>query len=243
MPGMTPSMMPIAQGPVQGPGLKRWDKIAATLAAQNIADWFNALSADELADYLVRNVDVAAMLPMVLTLPTVVFKVARYPLLIYLKNVLRGGPHKAVLYEEIRRMLADPRMFGQRYWDHCLLLAWGLYTDPEMRHRQLMRFPCLVNLSSAQPWYHANMDRVVKRLITQLEGGVEQHDTGRADRPDSTGSGYRAGGLGVPRLLPLQARGRDDALSVAVSDEFSGSAADLDQLGCNVVDFSGAEPD
>jgi len=247
MPGMMPSitptsMTPTAQGPAQGPGLKRWDKLAATLAAQNIADWFNVVSADELADYLVRDVDVAAMLPMTLTLPTVVFKIARYPLLTYLKNILRSGPHKTILYEEIRRMLANPGIFGQQYWDHCLLLAWGLYTDPEMRSRQLTRFPCLASLSSAQPWYHANMDRVVKRLITELEGGVAQYDTAIADRPDSSRGRPGVGGPGAPGVLPLQTRDGNIDLSAAISDEFPGSAADLDQFGCDVVDFGGTEP-
>jgi len=222
--------------------IKGLDKMAARIAAQNIADWFDVISADELADYLIGNVDVAAMLPMVLTIPTIFYRVARFSFPSYLKNILRDWPRKAKLYEEIRRTLANPDIFGKRYHDHCLLLGWGLYTDPEMRSRQLTRFPCLAAMSSAQGWYHANMDRVVKRLITQLEGGVAQHDIGITDRPDSAGSGHRTGGPGTVGVLPIQTRDGNIDLSAAVPDKFPGSATDLDQFGCDVVEFGGPEP-
>jgi len=221
--------------------LPKLDEIAARLAAQNIARWFNTVSADELADYLINDADMAAMLPMTLTLPTFLYRMTRRPLLNYLKNVLYDSLRKAVLYEVIRRTLANPDIFGERYQDHCLLLGWGLYTDPEKRKHQLARFPCLAGLSSAQPWYHANMDRVLKRIISQLEGDVKQHDTGRANRIDSTGSGRVAGGPGTAGVLGLEARVRNIDLPAAVSDQFPGSAADLDQIGCDVVDFGCSE--
>ncbi len=185
-------MIPAQQ---QETAIRGFDKLAAGLAAKEIADWFGQITADELMQHVLAGADVAAMLPVKLDIPPGVRRMGKYTLLPYLRGTLRS-PGRSVLYEEMRRQLAN-----RGFKEHALVLAWGSpfppFNDPRVKQLQLQRFPDLAALSSVLPWYHANMDRVLIRLVNQLEGG-DTHDERPEDRDSDSIGGAGDSGRGVP---------------------------------------------
>lgn len=199
------------------------DDLAVRMAADNIADWFGAITADQLAEYAAAQTGVAAMLPMVLQIPDIVYRMSRLTLLPYLRGILRGH-RKAEMYERILLYLADPRHYGNRFFEHCLVLAHGRYPPGSpMADGILRRFPALATVSSVQPWYVANMDRVVIRLIQQLEGGESHgHDKRPAHGVGDNGDRADSRGFGGGGLLPGQEGVLDHDLAPAFPDDEPG---------------------
>lgn len=184
-----------AQQTISIPATSGLDNLAAGLAAKEIADWFGQITPDELAQYALTNADVAGMLPIKLDIQPTVRRMSKYTLLPYLRNVMRS-PRRAALYQKIIM-----GVYCHGFKEHALVLAWGSpfppFNDPRVQQLQSNRFPGLGALSSVLPWYHANMDRVLIRLVNQLEGG-DTHDERPEDRDSDSIGGAGDSGRGVP---------------------------------------------